>query len=231
MSYLKACMQKCMGIYLLIITTGCGSPSFTEDTQISDNPDNAGSVDDGANAADQNNSGDATGENNSGDTTGQNNNDGSNGNNNDPTNDPAKILVEDGGTLDIPGVKATKVGINFEDSVDMDYNDAVLCFVGNFKIDGSNVVSYQKQTVTARTSSISACQHRIDVKIINTDGTTYTTSYKSNETNSIALPFDIQSRLEVTMTVISGGCMTTPVSMHSTTNAIVDANECRTTGN
>jgi hypothetical protein len=142
----------------------------------------------------------------------------------------ANVLVEDGGSLVIPGAKVQRVGINFEDLNDFDYNDAVLCFEGNFKIEGTNVISYQNQTVTARTFSASGCQHRIDVAIIHKDGTRVDMNYRSNSGQTLQLPFGIESHLEVTMTVIGGSCSRTPISMHNTLMAIVKPDVCNTFG-
>jgi hypothetical protein len=148
-----------------------------------------------------------------------------------PAVDPSTVLDDDGGTLVIPGVKVQKVGVNFEDLNDFDFNDAVLCFQGNFKIDGTTVTSYQRQTVSARTYSASACKHRIDVVIVHPDGTRQAFNYRSDSGVVLQLPFLIKSRLEVTMTTIEGSCSRTPVSMHNTRYALVKPNVCNTTGN
>jgi hypothetical protein len=145
--------------------------------------------------------------------------------------DDGDTLVEDGGTLEIPGVKVQRVGVNFEDHTDFDYNDAVMCFQGNFKIEGTNVVSYQQQSVAAKTYSASGCDHRVDVKIVHTDGTSQSFSYRSDSGETLQLPFRIKSRLEVTMTTIDGGCDRTPITMHDQQNALVKGDVCNNTGN
>jgi hypothetical protein len=145
------------------------------------------------------------------------------------------ILVEDGGTLDLPGEKVAKVGINFEDlpQGDFDYNDAVLCFTGAFKVDGSNVVSYKKQKIVATTFSASACTHRIDVRIINADGTIKSYSYSSREQQPLEMDFDVLSKLEVTMTPTSNtdACSMGTTSQHNATYVKVLLDQCNLSGN
>jgi hypothetical protein len=145
------------------------------------------------------------------------------------------ILVEDGGTLDLPGEKVAKVGINFEDlpNGDFDYNDAVLCFTGAFKIDGSNVVSYKKQKIVATTFSASGCSHRIDVRIINADGTVKTFSYSSREQQPIEMEFDVLSKLEVTMTPVTNtqSCSNGTTTQHDLTYVKVLLDQCNLSGN
>lgn len=142
-----------------------------------------------------------------------------------------EILVEDGGTLVIDGVKVIRVGVNFEDYTDFDYNDAVLCFEGAFKVDDTDVVSYKEQTVAATTFSASGCRHQVDVKILHADGTKSSFSYRSNSGETLQLPFKIKSRLEVTMTTVEGSCSRTPVSMHDKQYAIVKPDVCNRSGN
>lgn len=156
---------------------------------------------------------------------GDNNAGNGNGTNGDET------LVEDGGSLDIPGTKIQRVGINFEDFTDFDFNDAVLCFEGNFKIEGTNVVSYQTQTIAAKTFSASGCDHRIDVTILHADGTEASFSYRSDSGQTLQLPFKVKSKLAVTMTTIAGSCPKTPVTMHHPTYALVKGGVCNNTGN
>lgn len=149
-----------------------------------------------------------------------------------PVTNPGEVLVEDGGTLVIPGSKAVRVGVNFEDSSDGDYNDAVLCFTGDFKVDGTNITSYKQQTIAATTSSISLCDHRIDVTIHHEDGTRNSFSYRSDSGETLQLPFRIKSRLEVTMTKINTTCNSGPTrTMHESRYAQVKINVCNTTGN
>ena len=164
------------------------------------------------------------GEEGAGTSTGNGNGTDSGGNNGE------EILEEDGGTLVIPGVKVQRVGLNFEDAADFDFNDAVMCFEGLFKIEGTDVVSYKQQTVVAKTFSASGCDHRVDVRILHDDGTTEMFSYRSDSGESLSLPFRIKSKLDVTVTTIQGGCDATPVSMHNAQYALVKANVCNDSG-
>jgi hypothetical protein len=130
----------------------------------------------------------------------------------------------------LPGVRAERVGINFEDSTDFDFNDAVLCFTGLLKIDSSNIISLKDQTVKATTYSGSACTHRIDGRIIHTDGTETPFSYNSRQTGMVPLEFRLGSRLEVTMTPLTAQC-TKASTQHDTVYARVQINVCNLTGN
>jgi hypothetical protein len=116
------------------------------------------------------------------------------------------VLVEDGGTLSLPGTKAIKVGVNFEDYTDMDYNDSVLCFTGDFKIQNRKVISYKKQVIKAAIYSNSACTHTLQVQIIHANGVTTSATYNDHTTPNVNLNFDVGSQLFVTMRSISGGC-------------------------
>ena len=116
------------------------------------------------------------------------------------------VLVEDGGTLVIPGSKAVKVGVNFEDLTDMDHNDSVLCFTGDFKIDNRKVISYKKQVIKASIYSSSACTHTLQIQIINANGVTSSATYNDHTISAVNLNFDVGSQLYVTMRSVSGGC-------------------------
>ena len=96
-----------------------------------------------------------------------------------------------------------QLGVNFEDEGlqgDRDYNDAVLCFKGHFNVDGTNVVSFLEQDVVGTTSSISGCNHTIQVQIINNDGTSEPLiQYDSKSTTPVNMHFKVGSRLEVAL--------------------------------
>lgn len=203
-----------------IVGSGSGSDVGGSDGGVADGQDSgqdgAGGGSDGL--AGQDGVGDDTGDSSDGAGDGDDGGDGD-------------VLVEDGGTLEIPGTKVERVGINFEDLTDFDFNDAVLCFEGNFKIEGTNVVSYQAQNIKAKTFSASGCDHRIDVTVVHADGTKTSFNYRSDSGEILQLPFNIKSRLEVTMTTIAGSCPKTPVTMHNPTYALVKADVCNNTGN
>jgi hypothetical protein len=147
-----------------------------------------------------------------------------------PTNTPeSDVLIEDGGSLALPGSKAVKVGINFEDLSDFDLNDSVLCFTGDFKVQGASVVSYKKQTVNAAVTNNSACGHNIHVTIKNRDGlVTQRFSYNDRITSSATMNFDVGSTLWVVMEnqPNNHGCIG-PIAMNHPSRAEVKPNLCR----
>lgn len=139
------------------------------------------------------------------------------------------VLVEDGGTLVLPGVKAVKVGVNFEDLSDFDLNDSVLCFTGDFKIQGANVVSYKKQTIIAAVTNNSACGHNIRINIKDRTGAvTQRIAYDDRVTRSATMNFDVGSTLWVVMEnqPNNQGCIG-PIAMNHATRAEVKPNLCR----
>lgn len=133
-----------------------------------------------------------------------------------------------------PGVEVTKVGVNFEDvpvGGDGDYNDAVLCFQGKFKVDNSNVVSVANQTVTGTTFSASGCNHNVTAEVIHKDGTKEApVSYDSRATTPVTLKFKVGSKLEVYMTPYKGCNEGVRRNMHSPADARVQPNVCNNTG-
>ena len=141
----------------------------------------------------------------------------------------SKVLVEDGGTMVLPGVKAVKVGVNFEDLSDFDLNDSVLCFTGSFKVDGPKVTSYKKQTILAAVTNNSACGHNIRVTISDANGVvTQRLTYNDRVTTSAQLNFDVGSKLWVVMEnqANNSGCIG-PIGMDHPSRAEVKPNLCR----
>ena len=138
-------------------------------------------------------------------------------------------MVEDGGTLVLPGMKAVKVGVNFEDLSDFDLNDSVLCFTGDVKIQGASVVSYKKQTIVAAVTNNSACGHNIRITIKDRTGAvTQRITYDDRVTKSATMNFDVGSTLWVVMEnqPNNQGCIG-PIAMNHATRAEVKANLCR----
>ena len=135
---------------------------------------------------------------------------------------------------DIAGAPVTRVGINFEDQGaggDADYNDAVLCFAGHFKVDGTSVISTQAQQVVATTSSISACRHVVRVDIYHPDGRTeQPIAFESSSGVEVPMRFELGSRLEVSMQSVTGGCNPVGRTMHEPDWARVQLDRCNTTG-
>ncbi|MBK9032990.1 MAG: hypothetical protein IPL61_17250 [Myxococcales bacterium] len=147
---------------------------------------------------------------------------------------PPPPIVQPAPPLQIAGTPVVRVGVNFEDQGahgDRDYNDAVMCFQGRFKVDGTQVVSTERQEVIASTSSISACRHRVRVEIIHADGGHETpVEFASNSGARVAMHFEPGSRLEVSVQSLSGGCSSDVMSMHDQTAARVLLDQCNTTG-
>lgn len=129
----------------------------------------------------------------------------------------------------MPGVKAVKVGVNFEDLSDFDLNDSVLCFTGSFKVDGPKVTSYKKQTILAAVTNNSACGHNIHVTISDANGVvTQRLTYNDRVTTSAQLNFDVGSKLWVVMEnqANNSGCIG-PIGMDHPSRAEVKPNLCR----
>lgn len=146
-----------------------------------------------------------------------------------PANTPKdQVLVEDGGTMALPGVKALKVGVNFEDLSDFDRNDSVLCFTGGFKVNGRTITSYKRQTIVADVWNNSACGHFITVQIRDTAGN-ITQSFKYNDrvTTTATMNFDVGSTLFVIMeNFANSGCIG-PIGSNHPDRAEVAPNLCR----
>lgn len=110
----------------------------------------------------------------------------------------------------IPGVSTVRVGVNFEDRTvlsDFDYNDAVLCFQGYFKVDQARVVSAINQTIVATTSSISGCNHTVEVLIVHPNGTSEAPIlYDSRSKTPLNLAFKTGDRLNVSITAVEDEC-------------------------
>lgn len=132
---------------------------------------------------------------------------------------------------DIPGAEYEKVGLEFEDWTDFDY-DVRLCLEGYFKVDGNNIVSFKDQTITATSKAKGECDHRIDVKITNPDGTANNQSYPSKATKDVPMVLKVGSRMEVTLTPIKGnlcteaGTLNVPITITDERGKI-NPGECR----
>lgn len=150
--------------------------------------------------------------------------------------DTKTITDTDTSTTTTVGLEVVKVGINFEDlfdrgSNDKDFNDAVLCFSGNFLVNGSTVTSLKDQSVIAQTSSHSSCKHTINVKITQASGAApFTTSFPSTQGGTVPLTFHKGDVLEVGMTITTGNCSHTTVNMHNAAAALVKPDVCNTSG-
>lgn len=136
----------------------------------------------------------------------------------------------------IPGVEVIRVGVNFEDlgfssKSDNDYNDAVLCFEGKFKVENTDVVSIKAQTVTGKTFSGSGCNHKVRVEIVHSDGSKEPDiEFDSRDTNPVQMQFKTGSKLEVYMTPYKGCNEGVVRNMHQSQHALVKPNVCNNSG-
>ncbi len=130
----------------------------------------------------------------------------------------------------LPGVAVTKVGVNFEDipvGGDADFNDAVMCFSGKFKVEGSNVVSTAKQTVTASTFSSSGCKHNVRAEVVHKDGSKEPpVTFDSRAPAPVTLKFKVGSKLEVFMKPYDGCNEGRERNMHTAQDAQVKPDLC-----
>lgn len=145
-----------------------------------------------------------------------------------------QTTVPPGQPLVIAGTPVVRVGINFEDAGpagDHDYNDAVMCFQGAFKVDGTRIVSTENQQVSATTWSHSDCHHNVRVEITHADGRREPPiSFASNAGVQVPMRFEVGSRLEVFVQTYSGGCSRDEMNMHQPENAQVLLDRCNSTG-
>ncbi len=139
-------------------------------------------------------------------------------------------LEEDGAEKSIPGVRVTKVGVNFEDvpvGGDADYNDAVMCFTGKFKVENSQVVSTADQTVIATTFSSSGCKHNVRAEVVHKDGSKEPpVTFDSRAPQPVTLQFKIGATLEVYMKPYDGCNEGFERNMHSAQDAQVKPDVC-----
>ena len=136
----------------------------------------------------------------------------------------------------LPGVKVIKVGVNFEDlgfnaKSDNDFNDAVLCFDGKFKVEKTNVVSIKPQTVIGTTFSSSGCNHKVRVEITHKDGSKEPNiEFDSRAGTPVSMEFKTGSKLEVFMTPYKGCNEDVTRTMHEEKHALVKPDVCKNTG-
>lgn len=79
----------------------------------------------------------------------------------------------------IDDVTEKYVGFGFEDAVDNDHNDGILCFGGKFAInyESGRVVALEPQTVAAKIKRNSSIAQNIKIVIARANGTTFTKSF------------------------------------------------------
>lgn len=132
------------------------------------------------------------------------------------------------------GVPVQRVGINFEDlpSGDNDFNDAVLCFTGAFRLDGTKVVSLKEQSVSITTSSVSACIHEVTVTVFDKAGAmSYApVTFNSRHPIPINLQYKLGSVMDVSMKVVGGICPAFERTMHKAADCKVLPDVCNTSG-
>lgn len=80
------------------------------------------------------------------------------------------------------------IGFNFEDATDADYNDAVTCTSGFFKIDRDYAVSLKHQTVRVSTRQNSAYNHTVHVFVVRNGVMIWENSAASSQRLSFDVP-------------------------------------------
>ena len=134
-----------------------------------------------------------------------NGNDGNDGDANSDEETPEEKAIKE--ELEkLPGQNAVKVGVNFEDNArqdsDMDFNDAVLCFEGNFKVSEGQIFSLKKQSVKSTTFSASGCKHDVKVVVKSRDGKVeFQKRFSSKSNTPFNMPFKVGSQLFVDLLV------------------------------
>jgi len=130
-------------------------------------------------------------------------------------------------------VTQDQVGINFEDFVDSDYNDAVLCMTGFLQVLGKQIVSHAAQTIYARRTRISACDSNVLLRIYNgSGGLEQTIAYTSSLVNGSSIAINLQSgwKIDSRFTPL-GTCAATGAQEQQSSSRIAVGNYCNVTGN
>jgi hypothetical protein len=128
-----------------------------------------------------------------------------------PDTDPSKILREDGGTVDLPGVRTKSVRVNFEDTdgkraKDLTAKDVFVCFAGDFKFSDRKFVTASKQDVKFKagfqgspclhhTIKISAVDHSSNLPIGESK------SFDSRVVTEFSLSLPINARIQASFIV------------------------------
>jgi hypothetical protein len=136
------------------------------------------------------------------------------------------------------GKTTARVGINFEDYYDFDFNDAVMCFTGSFSVlTDKTVLSMADQTVTVDFNRISSCQHEFEITLIDSDeclsGTPATRIVVSSDSDPITMTFRKGTQLIVRLRLLTDICLVATgrewIEMDSP-NTQVETDVCNTTG-
>lgn len=127
------------------------------------------------------------------------------------------------------GQEVDVIGVHFEDGGDNDFNDLSVCLKGKFKINGTNVVSLGKQTVTLTAKRISGIAHTYSIKITKESGEQIDT-FSGTPDAAVEVKHTSKifpgSRLFVETTTAKG----THLDMNTAKRARVELNICRNTG-
>lgn len=129
-------------------------------------------------------------------------------------------------------VQVAKVGINFEDleGGDYDYNDAVLCFEGEFAVTGATIVSSKDQSVEATIASRTECKNEIEIRIIDESGNVDKQVIANASLTKKTLTFKNKSRLEVTRRTVTGSCILV-TELTDPKQVKIQPDLCNTSGN
>jgi len=123
----------------------------------------------------------------------------------------------------------TELGINFEDWIDWDYNDSVICLKNStLWVDGTTIKSFANQTLTFTIQGISACDNAINLKVIDSSGkvTQNVTLQSTKSYPSVNLNFTYGSRLEIAFYAQGSCTFGRWISQHE--QRVRVANRCRT---
>lgn len=133
-----------------------------------------------------------------------------------------------------PGVPTQTAGINFEDAGDGDFNDAVLCFEGQFSVDAGSkrVVSTLTQSVNAKVENRSACDHAMEVVVTGEDGREkfVKANFTSRSGEHFAIPFQPGDELRVRFVPLGFCFQSNDPIAHYSARGLVETS-CRTSGN
>lgn len=139
-------------------------------------------------------------------------------------------------------VAKTRVGINFDDGgsigsdADRDYNDAVLCFRGEFRVDTqrARVLASKAQTVAVFFTRRAACENAVNILVLHADGSRDgPRQYRAQQNSTISFNLSFAPASELKVELIAGSDCNffgAPRSMDDPDAAKIEVDVCRTDG-
>lgn len=129
-----------------------------------------------------------------------------------------------------------RVGINFDDGgagqSDQDFNDAVLCFQGQFLVDtkSGTVVSIKDQRIEASLSRNAYCNNALRVTVLHADGSKVGPSvYRTSQGEIVKLNLAFKTKSVLNVEILAGaGCnfFGSPRSTADREAAVVAIDKC-----